>query len=85
MCYYALIVTVVHCSYDNLEKFFVCVPELRRELNHLKPVFSKIFRENSLALRKHFFENELVRYLWSKFANDEMQSIQAYIRRLKNL
>ena len=85
MCHYGLIVTVVHCSYDNLNKFFVCVPELQRELNTLKPVFSKIFRENSLALRKRFFENELIRYLWSKFAEDEMQSIRAYIRRLKSL
>ena len=28
LSHYALIVIVVHCSYDNLRKFFVCIPAL---------------------------------------------------------
>ena len=46
-------------------------------------MFSKIFRENSIKLRKEFFANELVRYLWSRYISNERNELKDYINRLR--
>ena len=71
--YYALTIAIVHSSSTGLKKFFICIPELQKQLARLTPLFSKIFRENSIKLRKEFFANEIVRYLWSRYISDETQ------------
>ena len=65
--YYALTIAMVHSSSAGLKKFFICIPKLQNQLSRLTPLFSKIFRENSIKLRKEFFANELVRYLWTRY------------------
>ena len=81
--YYALAIAIVPSSTTNLSKFFVCIPKLQKELFHLQPLFSKIFRENSIRLRKDFFSHDLVRYLWAQYIFDENIEIKAYVGRLR--
>ena len=63
--YYGLTIALVPSSAANLNKCFMCIPKLQSEIPKLRPLFSKIFRENSIKLRQAFFSNELIRYLWA--------------------
>ena len=78
MTYSGLTIVLVPSSASNLTKFFMCIPELQSQIPRLKPLFSKIFRENSIKLRMDFFSNDLVRYLWSQYIFDENKEIKAY-------
>lgn len=60
MHYYGLTIALVPSSAENLNKFFTCIPALQAQLPRLRPIFSKIFRENSVRMRHAFFSNELV-------------------------
>jgi len=82
--YYGLTIALVPSSAANLNKCFTCIPKLQKEIPRLRPLFSKIFRENSIKLRISFFSHELIRYLWAQFTKDESEEIKAYILRLKN-
>ena len=83
MHYYSLVILIAPSSTRNLNKFFISIPQIQSELAVLKPLFSKIFRENSIKLRKKFFSNELVQYLWSHFLFDQNTQVKEYIRRLR--
>ena len=82
--YYSLIILIAPSSTRNLEKFFLGIPQIQKELHYLDPLFSKIFRENSIKLRKDFFSNELVQYLWSHFLFDQSAQVKEYIKQLKS-
>ena len=82
--YYSLIILIAPSSTKNLEKFFLGIPLIKKELAYLDPLFSKIFRENSIKLRKDFFSNDLVQYLWSHFLFDQSTQVKDYIRHLKS-
>ena len=82
--YYGLTIALVPSSADNLAKCFTCIPKLQKEIPRLRPLFSKIFRENSIKLRSAFFSNELIRYLWAQYTRDERQEIKEYVMSLRN-
>ena len=83
--HYGLMIALVPSSTANLEKFFICVPKMQREISRLKPIFSKIYRENSIKLRLEFFSNELIRHLWSQYIHDEAHQIRAYFNKLRDI
>ena len=78
--YYGLTIALVPSSASNLNKFFTCTPMLQKEIPRLKPLFSKIFRENSIKLRIDFFSNELIRCIWARYIIDESKEIKAYFK-----
>ena len=69
--YYGLTIMLVPSSSANLEKFFMCIPKVQKELAHLRPLFRKIFRENSIHLRYQFFKHKMLRHLWARYINEE--------------
>lgn len=81
--HYGLMIALVPSSTSNLEKFFICVPKMQEEIPKLKPIFSKIFRENSIKLRLEFFSNELIQEIWSQYMLDESHQIRSYIAKLR--
>lgn len=81
--YYGLTIALVPSSAANLNKCFTCIPKLQAEIPHLRPLFSKIFRENSVKLRTSFFSNELIRYMWAQYSKEESKEIKAYIMQLR--
>ena len=62
----------------------MCIPKLQGQIAHLKPLFSKIFRENSIKMRIDFFSDELIRCLWTQYIFDENHEIKTYMRRLRD-
>lgn len=83
MNHYSLAIMVAPSSTNNLEKFFQAVPDLSSELATLKPIFSRIFRENSIKLRMQFFANELIRHLWAQFINEKSKEVRKFFKNLK--
>lgn len=70
-----LVVIQAPSSASNLEKFFENNAEIMAVLPQLLAMFSKIFRENSVRLRKQFFKHETLRYLWNVYLQEEGHSI----------
>ncbi len=81
--HFGLIVTMVPSSSGNLEKFFASAPEVLSQIHRLRPLFSKIFRENSIQLRQDFFQNEMLRAIWSRYVRDEKEEIKSYLNKLR--
>ena len=84
MNHYGLAIILVPSSAANLNKFFMCVPKLQQEIPRLKPLFCKVFRENSIRMRMEFFSNELMRCIWTQYIFDESAQIKAYINKLRS-
>lgn len=83
MNHYGLVIVLVPSSASNLHKFFLYLPKLRENIDKLKPLFCKVFRENSVRLRTQLFSNELMRYIWRRFTLDEGAAIKSYISKLR--
>lgn len=83
MNHYGLIIAMVPSSSANLEKALICIPKLQKQIPKLKPLFSKIFRENSIRLRMNFFSHELIQHLWAQYTFDECKEIKNYIMKLR--
>ena len=68
--YYGLLILMAPCATSGLDDYFGCVPKLKRELQRLRALFSKIFKVSNRRSRVNFFSHQLIRLLWIKFRQE---------------
>lgn len=54
-----------------------------QSLPQIKVLFWKIFKENNIQMRKKFFQEPLIRHLWSMFIEQKPTDIVEYLDELK--
>ena len=83
LCHHAMLILLTPCSQGNLGAFFANVKEIKPSLPSLSHIFCKIFRENSIRLRREFFRSDLVQHMWRKYYTVRSHEIKSYLITLK--
>lgn len=58
---------------QNFEK---CLPDI-------KTCYWKIFKENNVQMRRLFFKQPLIQFLWTKYIQESKGEIQSYLDSMK--
>jgi hypothetical protein len=59
-------------------KFEECISK-----QEIKTCYWKIFKENNVQMRRLFFKQPLIQFLWTKFITESKGEIQCYFESLK--
>lgn len=79
----ALTIMLSSTSAGKLSKYFEKSYLMKPHIFELKQSYCAVFRENSVFLRHRFFGDELIRLLWSKYIEQQSESINEYFEELR--
>ena len=50
----------------------------------MKIMYWKIFKENNVQMRRLFFKEELIQFLWTKYITERKEEVESYFESLKS-